>query len=90
MAALQTLAANYLGIAFNSDYEEVYPTKSEAKQQLEYLVSLPDGLITQPMTAQPSESVTPASSQSTYEIYRACHSFNLITTYMERYDMIPG
>lgn len=28
------------------------------------------------MTAQPSESVTPTSSQSTYEIYRACHSFN--------------
>ena len=76
MAALRKLIANYPGIAFNSDYEGIYPTQSEAEEQLDYLISLPDALTIQPMMAQLSESVISTSSQSTYKIYRACHSFN--------------
>ena len=47
---------------------------------------VPDGLATQSMTAQPSESVAAISSQSTYEIYRVCHSLNHDIYEEIRYD----
>lgn len=79
------MADDYPGISINPNYAGQYPTASEAREQLEYLTSTLNWTDSQ-VVAQSKKSVAQDSSQDTYTIYRAYHSFDNVLYGSIRHD----